>query len=101
MAQEYDIDISEECIVSRIISAEGKNSARINGMPVPVSVIKAIFSEAINIHGQHDNQSLLDSTKHLDILDSFGTDQIVFKVYKDIYNDLLNNGMIKELESIK
>ena len=31
-----DIDISEECIVSRIISAEGKNSARINGMPVPV-----------------------------------------------------------------
>lgn len=102
LAQEYDIDISEECIVSRIISAEGKNSARINGMPVPVSVIKAIFSEAINIHGQHDNQSLLDSTKHLDILDSFGIDQIVFKVYKDIYNDYCEvNRKIKELASLE
>lgn len=102
LAQEYDIDISEECIVSRIISAEGKNSARINGMPVPVSVIKSIFSEAINIHGQHDNQSLLDNTKHLDILDSFGTDQIVFKVYSEIYNDYCEvNRKIRELASLE
>ena len=43
LAEDMDIDISEECIVSRVISAEGKNSARINGMPAPVSVIKAIF----------------------------------------------------------
>ena len=101
-AQEFDIDISEECIVSRIISAEGKNSARINGMPVPVSVIKSIFSEAINIHGQHDNQSLLDSTKHLDILDSFGTDPVVFKVYSDIYEDYCDvSRKIKELSSLE
>lgn len=101
-AQEFDIDISEECIVSRIISAEGKNSARINGMPVPVSVIKSIFSEAINIHGQHDNQSLLDSTKHLDILDSFGTDPVVFKVYSDIYEDYCAvSRKIKELSSLE
>lgn len=101
-AQEFDIDISEECIVSRIISAEGKNSARINGMPVPVSVIKSIFSEAINIHGQHDNQSLLDSTKHLDILDSFGTDPVVFKVYSDIYEDYCAvSKKIKELSSLE
>ena len=101
-AQEYDIDVSEECIVSRIISAEGKNSARINGMPVPVSVIKSVFSEAINIHGQHDNQSLLDSTKHLEILDSFGTDPIVYKVYKDIYQEYCDiNKKIKELSSLE
>jgi len=101
-AREFDIDISEECIVSRIISAEGKNSARINGMPVPVSVIKSIFSEAINIHGQHDNQSLLDSTKHLDILDSFGTDPVVFKVYSDIYEDYCDvSKKIKELSSLE
>jgi len=101
-ANEYDIDISDECIVSRIISAEGKNSARINGMPVPVSVIKAIFSDAINIHGQHDNQSLLDSAKHLSILDSFGTDQIVFKVYSEIYQEYCDvNRKIKELASLE
>lgn len=102
IAQEYDIDISDECIVSRIISAEGKNSARINGMPVPVSVIKSIFAETINIHGQHDNQSLLDSAKHLGILDSFGTDQILFKVYSEIYEDYCAvNKKIKELSSLE
>ncbi|MBQ7284588.1 MAG: AAA family ATPase, partial [Oscillospiraceae bacterium] len=101
-ANEFDIDIADECIVSRIISAEGKNSARINGMPVPVNVIKAIFSEAINIHGQHDNQSLLDSTKHLAILDSFGTDTIVFKVYGEIYEEYCDvNKKIKELASLE
>ena len=101
-AQEFDIDISDECIVSRIISAEGKNSARINGMPVPVGIIKSIFSEAINIHGQHDNQSLLDSTKHLEILDSFGTDRILFKVYSDIYEEYCDiNKKIKELSMLE
>ena len=102
LADEYDIDISDECIVSRIISAEGKNTARINGMPVPVSVIKSIFSEAVNIHGQHDNQSLLDSTKHLGILDSFGTDPVISKVYTDIYNEYCDvNKKIKELSSLE
>ena len=101
-AQEFDIDISDECIVSRIISAEGKSSARINGIPVPVSVIKSVFSDAVNIHGQHDNQSLLDSTKHLSILDSFGVNPIVIKAYKEIYEEYsLINKKIKELSNIE
>ncbi|MBE6877603.1 MAG: DNA repair protein RecN [Ruminococcaceae bacterium] len=102
LADEMDIDISEECIVSRVISAEGKNSARINGMPAPVSVIKAIFSEAINIHGQHDNQSLLDPAKHLAILDSFGVDKAVFDAYTDSYEKYCDiNRKIKELSSLE
>lgn len=102
LAEEMDIDISEECIVSRVISAEGKNSARINGMPVPVSVIKAIFSEAVNIHGQHDNQSLLDPAKHLAILDTFGTDKAVFDNYTQYYNQYCDiSKKIKELSSLE
>ena len=102
LAEELDIDISEECIVSRVISAEGKNSARINGMPVPVSVIKTIFSEAVNIHGQHDNQSLLDPSKHLDILDTFGTDKTVFDNYTEYYNQYCDiSKKIKELSSLE
>lgn len=102
MAQEYDVDIEDECIVSRVISAEGKNSARINGIPVPVNVIKAIFSEAINVHGQHDNQSLLDETKHLAILDSFSDDKTYFNEYSEVYSkysSILKK--IKELSEIE
>lgn len=102
LAKEYDIDIEEECIVSRVISAEGKNSARINGMPVPVNVIKAVFSEAVNIHGQHDNQSLLDPAKHLDILDSFGTDVSIIEDYKSVYKQYTEiNRQIRELSSLE
>ena len=102
LAEEMDVDISEECIVSRVISAEGKNSARINGMPAPVSVIKAIFSEAVNIHGQHDNQSLLDPAKHLGILDSFGVDKAVFDRYSASYEKYCDiNRKIRELSSLE
>ena len=100
--KDMDVDISEECIVSRVISAEGKNSARINGMPAPVSVIKAIFSEAVNIHGQHDNQSLLDPAKHLGILDSFGVDKAVFDRYSASYEKYCDiNRKIKELSALE
>ena len=102
IAKEFDIDIEDECIVSRVISAEGKNSARINGMPVPVNIIKAIFSEAVNIHGQHDNQSLLDPAKHLNILDSFGTDKNIIEQYTKVYNRYVDiNRKIKELSMLE
>ena len=101
-AKEFDIDLEDECIVSRVISAEGKNSARINGMPVPVNVIKTLFSEAVNIHGQHDNQSLLDPAKHLGILDGFGTDKDVLAQYESVYNIYVEiNRKIKELSSLE
>ena len=101
-AKEFDIDLEDECIVSRVISAEGKNSARINGMPVPVNVIKTLFSEAVNIHGQHDNQSLLDPAKHLGILDGFGTDKDVLAQYESVYNKYVEiNRKIKELSSLE
>lgn len=102
LAKGYDLDLEDECIVSRVISAEGKNSARINGMPVPVNVIKSIFSEAVNIHGQHDNQSLLDPAKHLGILDSFGTDKNIINGYVELYSQYTEiNKKIKELSSLE
>ncbi|MEG0019911.1 MAG: AAA family ATPase, partial [Oscillospiraceae bacterium] len=84
-ASEMDIDISDECIVQRQISVEGKSTARINGTPVPVSVIKAIFQDVINIHGQHDSQSLLNPSKHIDILDSFGVNNAIVQSYTELF----------------
>lgn len=102
LAQEFDVDISDECIVSRTISSEGKNTARINGIPTPINVLKAIFSEEINIHGQHDSQSLLNPSKHLGILDGFSQDKSCFENYSNIYSQYVEvKRKIKKLSEIE
>lgn len=58
-------------LLYRKISRDGKNVCRINGCPVTVSMLKSIGMGLINIHGQRDSQSLLDSEKHIDFLDGF------------------------------
>lgn len=100
-AKEFDIDIEGECIVQRQISAEGKSTARINGIPVPVNVIKSVFQDAINIHGQHDNQSLLNSSKHINILDSFGLREDILQEYISAFEEYTDiNTQIKKLISL-
>ena len=100
-ALEMDIDLRDECIVSRQITAEGKSTARINAVPYPVSVLKTLFSDVINIHGQHDSQSLLTPSKHIGILDSFGTDSAIKATYGQLYKEYVSiEKQIKELEEI-
>lgn len=100
-AKEFDIDIATECIVQRQISAEGKGTARINGIPVAVNVIKSVFQDAINIHGQHDSQSLLNAAKHIDILDSFGiTHNILDRYISEFEKYTKINSQIKKLTAI-
>jgi len=59
-------------IISREVSAAGKSTCRVNGRIVPSSVLKEIGQYLIDIHGQHDHQSLLKPEKHLVLLDNFG-----------------------------
>ena len=100
-AMEMDIDLRDECIVSRQITAEGKSTARINAVPYPASVLKTLFNDAINIHGQHDSQSLLTPSKHIGILDSFGVDSAVKAAYYQFYKEYTSlDKQIKELEDI-
>ncbi len=100
-AAEMDIDLSDECIVTRRITADGKSTARINSVPYPVSVLKTLFSDAINIHGQHDSQSLLTPHKHIGILDSFGVDNYIKATYFQFYNEYTAlDKQIKELEEL-
>lgn len=59
-------------IISREISLSGKNTCRINGRLVNVSVLKQVGEMLLDIHGQHDNQSLLKTESHVELLDAFG-----------------------------
>lgn len=81
----YDGD---EITVTREISADGGSIARINGRTAPAALLKEIGALLINIHGQHDNQVLLDSEKHLGILDDFGGDDSLLTSYREAFRQL-------------
>lgn len=77
-----------EITVTREISSDGGSVSRINNRTAPVALLKEIGSMLINIHGQHDNQILLDSGRHLQILDDFGGDQSLLNEYRVTFREL-------------
>ncbi len=78
----------EEITVTREISADGGSVARINSRTASASLLREIGSMLINIHGQHDNQILLDSERHLEILDDFGGDNTLLDNYRKTFREL-------------
>ncbi|MEG0615284.1 MAG: DNA repair protein RecN [Oscillospiraceae bacterium] len=86
---EFGIDFSDdEITISREISVDGGSVCRINGRVTTVSILKDLGENLINIHGQHDNQTLLAPEKHLEILDSFGNLQPLLDEYKNSFKML-------------
>lgn len=79
---------NDEITVTREISADGGSVARINSRTASASLLKEIGEMLINIHGQHDNQILLDSEKHLQILDDFGGDNSLLESYRVTFREL-------------
>ncbi|MBP3309727.1 MAG: DNA repair protein RecN [Ruminococcus sp.] len=79
---------NEEITVTREISADGGSVARINHRTAPASLLKEIGAMLINIHGQHDNQILLDSDRHLSILDNFDGDTSLLESYRETFREL-------------
>lgn len=90
---------NEEITVTREINADGRSVARINSRTASASLLREVGSMLINIHGQHDNQILLDSEKHLQILDDFGTDVTVIENYRNTFRELQQTA--KRLNELK
>ena len=86
---ENGIDCDDDVlIINRIINRDGKNICRINGVPVTVSMLKSIGKELINIHGQHDNQTLLSPESHISFVDSFAEDSELIEKYQKAFSEL-------------
>ena len=66
-----------EIMITREINLEGKNNIRINGMPATLAMLKSVGDILINIHGQHDNTSLLSKKTHIYFLDQFAGDSVI------------------------
>jgi DNA repair protein RecN (Recombination protein N) len=67
-----ELDDDSACELRRVIRSEGSSRAWINGRPVALAQLKALGERLIEIHGQHEHQTLLDRAAQMDLLDAFG-----------------------------
>ena len=95
-----EMSIDGNIIVSREIYSNGRNMCKINGRMVTVNELKNFMQNIVDIHGQHDNQYLLNEESHIKYLDSFANDKIysikneyieLYKKYLDIRKELKEN----------
>lgn len=89
MLDSMGIECDEAVILSRVIKKDGKNICSINGTPATVSMLRSVGTLLINIHGQHDSQSLLQPENHCSYIDIFGGNGKLIEKYSDSYNELL------------
>ena len=89
---------SEALLLSREITAEGKSSCRINGMPATAAVLRELCGGLININGQHDSVGLLNPAHHLGILDDYAQNRTVFQEYYTLYRKLVQ--VKRELDAL-
>ncbi|MCL2056865.1 MAG: DNA repair protein RecN [Oscillospiraceae bacterium] len=74
-------------LITREITAAGKNNCRINGMPATVGILREIASALISIHGQRDSGRLLSPEQHIALIDAFGGLGGLFAEYRESYGN--------------
>ena len=89
---------SEALLLSREITAEGKSTCRIIGMPATAAVLRELCGGLININGQHDSVGLLNPARHEGILDAYAQNSAEYQAYYTIYRELV--GVKKTLDAM-
>lgn len=104
-----DIDEDSSVLISRTFNKSGRNICKVNGRPATLGMIKEICEKLIDIHGQHEHQSLLNPAKHILLLDRFCEEDLLehkqnltnlIKQYKQILNQILDLSMGKDREDL-
>lgn len=85
--QSFDMEPEEDgsLLIQRSIGADGRSACRINGKTATVSMLRRLGGELINIHGQHDSQSLLSPEKHIGFIDALAQDDGLLEEYHSLY----------------
>lgn len=78
-------DKSDPIVLSRELNKDGRAVVRINGRTATTSLLKNLCSKLINIHGQHDGQSILNPACHVDFLDAYASVSDLLADYKETY----------------
>lgn len=97
LCAEYDLDFEHEIIIKRTLNQDGKGKIFFNDQPITQKLLKEIGGYLVEIHGQFDNQGLLNPATHLSVLDNYGAYpekiaamKAAFAVYKKAKDDRVN-----------
>ena len=90
LLSENEIEYSDELIVRREISMKGSNRCFLNDTPVTLNLIKEVGNYLVDLHGQHEHQSLLRTETHIEMLDEFGNYEELLNDYKTAFQSLLD-----------
>lgn len=106
--QGIEVEEDRYVLITRAINQSGRTVCRINGQTVTTGMLRQVSSKLIDVHGQHEHQSLLDVGKHIELLDSFCKDELAalkkeleskYKEYKNIEKQISSLiGDEKEIE---
>lgn len=88
-----DDDADEVCILRRVINSQGKSRAWINGTPCNLSMLRQLGEQLVDIHGQHEHQSLMKKEMQRDLLDNFARHHLT-KAKSETTDKLLENTSI-------
>lgn len=80
-----DPDDADRCLVRRVVGADGRSRAFINGTPVTLQVLRRLGEQLVDIHGQHENQRLTERDTQLQLLDDFGVDPKLKRASRDAH----------------
>ena len=83
--EENELDDDSQCLVRRTIAAEGRSRGFINGTPVPIQSLRALGEMLVDIHGQHEHQSLMRAHAQRELLDDYAQHGNLLKQLADAY----------------
>lgn len=99
LLKDCEIEANNELILRREVSVKGMSRCFVNDTPIPLTTLKNIGDLLVDLHGQHEHQSLLKPETHIDLLDDFAGINDLLVEYKNEYDKLLSNiETLKELE---
>lgn len=93
-------DEGGEVLIERSLTAEGRTTARANGRPVNLSMLKSVGDLLVNIHGQSDTHTLTEKKNQLSILDGYAGNETLYAEYSAVYGQLSSvRNAIKEIST--
>lgn len=98
LLEKSEIDFQDDLILRREVSGKGQSRCFVNDSPVSLAILKEIGDNLVDLHGQHEHQSLLRSETHIDLLDEFGSLDGLIEEYRIPYQRL--TGLFTEIKSL-
>lgn len=95
------VDDDGSLLIQRTVGIDGKTAIKINGRAMTLSILKEISSDLISVHGQSDTGSLLDESRHLELVDTFAENNELLEAYCEkfaVWSELREN--IRNIRSL-